>query len=90
MLFGKGKWCDFGARARVKNKKMNVFLVLLFLPDTVDVLDGIADFPTHLLLIALHLRGTERSSLDRGHREQSCETVKDERQHQEIPRLITI
>lgn len=69
MLFGKEKWCDFGARAGVENKKNECILVWLLLPDTVDVLDGIADLPTHLLLIALHLRGTERSSLDRGHRE---------------------
>ena len=71
MLFGKGKQCDFGARAgrHGKQKRKEYILVWLFLPDTVDVLDGIADLPTHLLLIALHLRGTEGSSLDRGHRE---------------------
>lgn len=43
-------------------------LVDKFLPDSVDVLDGIADLSTHLLLIALHLSGTERRSLESGHR----------------------
>ena len=50
-----------------------------FLPDTVDVLDGVTDLTTHLLLITLHLRGTERRSLDRGYREQGCITVEEEK-----------
>lgn len=49
----------------------NVFSLLdKFLPDTVDVLDGITDLATHLLLITLHLRGTERESVDIEYREQ--------------------
>lgn len=48
--------------------------VARFLPDTVDVLDGITDLSTHLLLIALHLRGAERRSLNSG---QKLEKMRD-------------
>lgn len=29
-------------------------------PDTVDVLDGVTDLPTHFFIVALHLRETRR------------------------------
>lgn len=47
-------------------------LVAKFLPDTVNVLDGIADLPTHLLLVTLHLRGAERKGADSGYSEKGC------------------
>lgn len=41
--------------------------IVRFLPDTVDVLDGITDLPTHLLVITLHLSRTEKRSLNDRH-----------------------
>lgn len=51
---------------KIKNVVSRVGLVDKSLPDTVDVLDGVTDLATHLLLIALHLRGAERRSSDSG------------------------
>lgn len=55
--------CVFLREKGAKSAVMSFSYVARFLPDTVDVLDGITDLSTHLLLIALHLRGTERRSL---------------------------
>lgn len=59
-------------------------------PDTVDVLDGITDLSTHLLLITLHLGGKERRSLKSGYRRQTRKTVNDERQHEEEKNIKSV
>lgn len=58
-IFG-GTVCFLGTKQMWLQFKNPIFnLVDQYLPDTVDVLDGITDLTTHLLLITLHLKGTE-------------------------------